>query len=183
MQIFVRSYQDSDGDGRGDLRGLIQRPDYSKTLGLRGLCLMPVTQSQDKDHGYAVFDHRNIGAHYGSLADFDELLKQAHARGIGVIADCVINHSAAKNALFVKSKSANNNAYRDRYLWSGIKPAGWRIHGCDSWRSISANTGPFLFRAVLTPDARLQPDQPQAQRRAHGQPALLDELRRRWIPL
>ena len=112
MQIFVRSYQDSDGDGKGDLRGLTQRLDYLKTLGVRGLWLMPVTQSQDKDHGYAVADYRNIEAQYGSLADFDELLRQAHARGIGVIVDYVINHSAAENALFVQSKSASSNAYR-----------------------------------------------------------------------
>ncbi len=139
MQIFVRSYQDSDGDGRGDLRGLIQRLDYLKTLGVRGLWLMPVTQSQDKDHGYAVSDYRNIEAHYGSLADFDELLKQAHLRGIGVIVDYVINHSAAENALFVQSKSANSNAYRDWYLWSGIKPAGWSIYGSDPWKGSAGN--------------------------------------------
>jgi alpha-amylase len=145
MQVFVRSYQDSDGDGRGDLRGLTQRLDYLKALGVRGLWLMPVTQSQDKDHGYAVADYRNIEAHYGSLADFDELLSQAHARGIGVIVDYVINHSAAENALFVQSKSANSNAYRDWYLWSGIRPAGWFIYGNDPWKSSSGNTGPFYF--------------------------------------
>ena len=139
MQIFVRSYQDSDGDGRGDLRGLIQRLEYLKTLGVRGLWLMPVTQSQDKDHGYAVSDYRNIEAHYGSLTDFDELLRQAHARGIGVIVDYVINHSAAENALFVQSKSANSNAYRDWYLWSGIQPTGWRIYGNDPWKGSAGN--------------------------------------------
>ena len=139
MQIFVRSYQDSDGDGKGDLRGLTQRLDYLKTLGVRGLWLMPVAQSQDKDHGYAVADYRNIEAQYGSLADFDELLRQAHARGIGVIVDYVINHSAAENALFVQSKSANSNAYRDWYLWSGIKPTGWSIYGNDPWRGSVGN--------------------------------------------
>jgi alpha-amylase len=139
MQIFVRSYQDSDGDGRGDLRGLIQRLDYLKTLGVRGLWLMPVTQSQDKDHGYAVSDYRNIEAHYGSLADFDELLAQAHARGIGVIVDYVINHSAAENPLFVQSKSSNSNAYRDWYLWSGVRPTGWFIYDKDPWKGSAGN--------------------------------------------
>ena len=139
MQVFVRSYQDSNGDGIGDLRGLIQRLDYLKNLGVRGLWLMPVTQSQDKDHGYAVADYRNIEAHYGSLADFDELLKQAHARGIGVIMDYVINHSAAENPLFVQSKSANSNAYRDWYLWSGVRPTGWSIYGNDPWKGSAGN--------------------------------------------
>jgi hypothetical protein len=87
MQIFVRSYQDSDGDGIGDLRGLISRLDYLRDLGVKGLWLMPVNPSQDRDHGYAVTDYRAIEPAYGTLADFDELLRQAHARGIGVIID------------------------------------------------------------------------------------------------
>jgi glycosidase len=139
MQIFVRSYQDSDGDGIGDLKGLTQRLDYLKDLGVTGLWLMPVTRSQDADHGYAVSDYRNIERAYGSLADFDELLREAHARGIGVIIDYVINHSAATNPLFVNSKSASSNAYRDWYLWQGLKPTGWRIYGNDPWRGASGN--------------------------------------------
>jgi hypothetical protein len=73
MEIFVRSYQDSDGDGIGDLRGLIQRLDYLKDLGIAGIWLMPVTKSQDHDHGYAVVDYRDIEPAYGTLADLDEL--------------------------------------------------------------------------------------------------------------
>jgi len=119
MQIFVRSYQDSDGDGIGDLRGLTQRLDYLKELGVGGLWLMPVTKSQDHDHGYAVADYRNTESQYGSLTDFEELLRQAHARGIGVIVDYVMNHSAAENPLFVNSKAGSSNPYRDWYLWLG----------------------------------------------------------------
>ena len=139
MQIFVRSYQDSDGDGVGDLKGLVQRLDYLKDLGVTGLWLMPVTRSQDGDHGYAVSDYRNIERQYGSLADMDELLKQAHARGIGVIIDYVINHSAAQNPLFVNAKSASANPYRDWYLWQGLKPSGWSIYGNDPWRGTAGN--------------------------------------------
>jgi glycosidase len=100
MEIFVRAYQDSDGDGLGDLRGLISRLDYLKDLGIRGLWLMPVTRSADGDHGYATTDFRDIEPAYGTLADFDELLKQAHARGIGVITDYVINHSSHRHPAF-----------------------------------------------------------------------------------
>jgi alpha-amylase len=139
MQIFVRSYQDSDGDGIGDLKGLTQRLDYLQDLGVTGLWLMPVTRSQDADHGYAVSDYRNIERAYGSLADFDELLRQAHARGIGVIIDYVINHSAAANPLFANSKSASSNAYRDWYVWQGLKPGGWSIYGNDPWRGTAGN--------------------------------------------
>ncbi len=141
MQIFVRSYQDSDGDGIGDLRGLVSRLDYLKDLGVRGLWLMPITRSQDRDHGYAVTDYRDIEPAYGSLADLDELLRQAHARGIGVILDYVINHSAAEHPLFVNSRSASSNTYRDWYVWQANMPAGWSVFGGNPWRS--STTGAY----------------------------------------
>lgn len=133
IEIYLRGYKDSDGDGDGDLRGLIDSLDYLKDLGVTGIWLMPVTESQDKDHGYAVADYRRIEKDYGSLADFDELLKQAHVRGIGVIIDYVINHSAAENPLFVQSAAAPGNPYRDWYVWSAAAPAGWKIYGNDPW--------------------------------------------------
>ena len=139
MEIFVRSYQDSDGDGVGDLRGLTSRLDYLKDLGVRGLWLMPVTASQDRDHGYAVKDYRAIEPQYGTLADFDELLREAHARGIGVVIDYVINHSAAENPLFQNARRASSNPYRDWYLWQGLKPSGWSIYGNDPWRGSVGN--------------------------------------------
>jgi glycosidase len=135
MQIFVRSYQDSDGDGIGDLRGLISRLDYLRDLGVRGLWLMPVTASQDGDHGYAVADYRTIEKAYGTLADFDELLKQAHARGMGVVIDYVMNHSASSHPLFVQSRSGTGNAYRDWYVWQASAPTGWSIYGRQPWRA------------------------------------------------
>ena len=146
MQIFVRSYQDSDGDGIGDLRGLISRLDYLRDLGVKGLWLMPVNPSQDRDHGYAVTDYRAIEPAYGTLADFDELLRQAHARGIGVIIDYVVNHSAAQHPLFVNSRATGSNPYRDWYLWESSKPGGWNIYGGDPWRS-NPNGGGFYFAA------------------------------------
>ncbi|MFZ5548215.1 MAG: alpha-amylase family glycosyl hydrolase [Pseudomonadota bacterium] len=133
MEIFVRSYQDSDGDGAGDLRGLISRLDYLADLGIKGLWLMPVTRSQDRDHGYAVVDYRGIEADYGSLADLDELLVQAHARGIGVILDYVINHSAGEHPLFLNSKHATDNTYRDWYVWQASAPGGWSVFGGNPW--------------------------------------------------
>jgi len=137
-QIFVRSYADSDGDGIGDLRGLIAKLDYLRDLGVKGLWLMPVHQSQDGDHGYAVLDFRSIGTDYGSLADFDELLAQAHARGIGVIIDYVINHSASANPLFQHSRSAADNPYRNWYVWQSPAPVGWNIFGANPWRNTAS---------------------------------------------
>ncbi|CAG0966331.1 partial alpha-amylase, partial [Gammaproteobacteria bacterium] len=133
MEIYVRGYKDSDGDGIGDLKGLTQSLDYLKDLGVSGIWLMPVNTSQDHDHGYAVTDYRGIETQYGSLADFDELLAQAHARGIGVIIDYVMNHSAAQHPAFVNARAATDNPYRDWYVWQASRPSGWSIYGNDPW--------------------------------------------------
>lgn len=138
MEINVRAYQDSNGDGIGDLKGLTSRLDYLQELGVKGLWLMPVNASQDKDHGYAVRDYRAIEPAYGTMADFDELLKQAHARGMGVIMDYVINHSAAQNPLFINSSSRASDAYRDWFVWSSPAPTGWNVFGINPWRTTAS---------------------------------------------
>lgn len=142
IEIFVRGYRDSNGDGIGDLRGLTQSLDYLQDLGIRGIWLMPVTRSQDHDHGYAVSDYRDIEPAYGSLADFDELLREAHARGIGVIFDYVVNHSAAANPIFAEASASNGSRYRNWYVWREQAPAGWKIMGKDPW--VSTSTGAYL---------------------------------------
>jgi alpha-amylase len=142
IEIFVRAYQDSNGDGIGDLRGITQRLDYLKALGVKGIWLMPINPSQDGDHGYSVSDYRDIDAAYGNLADFDELIKQAHARGIGVIMDYVINHSAANNPVFLQSASSADNPYRDWYVWEKQAPAGWNIFDNNPWHV--TNHGAYL---------------------------------------
>lgn len=134
MEVFVRAYQDSNGDGIGDLRGLTSRLDYLKDLGITGLWLMPIQPSQDGDHGYAVTDYRAVAPEYGTLADLDELLAQAHARGIGVILDYVMNHSAAQHPLFRQSASGGGNPWRDWYVWQDSPPSGWNIYGSNPWR-------------------------------------------------
>lgn len=154
MQIYVRAYQDSDGDGTGDLRGLIHRLDYLKDLGVSGLWLMPITQSQDNNHGYAVTNYRAIETQFGTLEDFEELLRQAHARGIGVIVDYVMNHSGSRHPVFLNSRAGSGNAFRDWYLWQGAKPNGWSIYDGDPWRIESTGFyfGPF---SVDMPDFNL----------------------------
>lgn len=133
MEIYVRGFRDSNGDGIGDLKGLTQSLDYLQDLGIKGIWLMPVTRSQDHDHGYAVEDYRTIERDYGTLADMDELVAAAHARGIGVIIDYVINHSSATNPLFRNARSALNNPYRNWYIWQDSDPGTWNIYGRSPW--------------------------------------------------
>ena len=138
MQVFVRSYQDSNGDGVGDLKGLISRLDYLQGLGVKGLWLLPIQRSQDGDHGYAVVNYRDVESAYGSLADVDELLRQAHARGIGVVLDYVINHSAANHPLFGASRLDTTNSFRNWFVWQASVPAGWSVFGGNPWRAASS---------------------------------------------
>jgi glycosidase len=138
MEIFVRAWKDSDGDGIGDLRGLTQSLPYLKALGIRGLWLMPITANADGDHGYATTDFRAIAPEYGTLADFDALIAAAHAAGIGVIMDYVINHSAAQHPWFVASRSDPAHPLRDWYVWSEPAPRGWDIWGKNPWYHAAA---------------------------------------------
>ncbi len=170
MEIFVRAYQDSDGDGIGDLRGLTSRLDYLKDLGIKGLWLMPIQRNADGDHGYATSEFRSVAPEYGTLADFDELIRQAHARGIGVVMDYVINHSAAQHPLFIEALkeppgspcgdpppeggsqsrerpvdcSGPSNPYRSWFVWSDDAPPGWDIWGKYPW--YHAASLPWLFK-------------------------------------
>jgi len=124
MEIFVRSYQDSDGDGIGDFPGLTSRLDYLKDLGVTGIWLMPMHPSEDGDHGYAVNDYRAVDPDYGTMADFEQFLAEAHKRGVGVIIDFVVNHSGSGNALFQAAASSKTSPYRDWYIFADENP-GW----------------------------------------------------------
>ena len=133
IEIFVRAYQDSNGDGIGDLKGLTSRLDYLKNLGVRGIWLMPIQTSADGDHGYATADFRSVEPAYGTLADFDHLMREAGRRGIGVVMDYVTNHSAAEHPLFVASRSNPASPWRDWFVWADEAPAGWDIWGKYPW--------------------------------------------------
>jgi glycosidase len=155
MEIFVRGWRDSDGDGIGDLHGVTQSLDYLRDLGIKGIWLMPVTRSGDGDHGYAVTDFRNLEPAYGTLADFDELLREAHARGIGVIMDYVINHSSASHPLFVDAATSRTSPYRDWYVWKDPAPTGWDIWGKNPWYPSPNGTFFSTFGAHM-PDFNLE---------------------------
>lgn len=133
MQVFVRSYQDSTGNGFGDIRGLISRLDYLHDLGVSGIWLMPIMACADRDHGYAVVDYRSVDPAYGTLADMDDLIREAHARGIGIILDYVPNHSSARHPAFLSARKGKSAPYRDWYVWEEKMPQGWEIYNQNPW--------------------------------------------------
>jgi len=155
LEIYVRGYQDSDGDGIGDLQGLISRLDYLQSLGITGIWLMPVTESADNDHGYAVQDHRAIESDYGTMADFESLLDEAHARGIAIIIDYVMNHAASTNALFLDASTTAVNDKRDWFVWEDVKPQGWNTFAGDPWRN-NGNGWYYGIFSALMPDFNLR---------------------------
>ncbi len=121
-QIYPRSFVDSNGDGLGDLPGIISRLDYLADLGIDALWLSPVYPSPDKDFGYDVSDYCAIDPRYGSLADFDRLVAEAHARGLHLILDMVMNHTSDQHAWFQESRSSRDNPKRDWYIWRDPAP-------------------------------------------------------------
>jgi alpha-amylase len=155
MEIFVRSYKDSNGDGIGDLKGLTQSLDHLKDLGIKGIWLMPITASADRDHGYATRDFRNIEPDYGTMADFDELIKEAHKRGIGVIMDYVLNHSAFQHSFFEAALINPQSPYRQWYEWRNEKPVGWEIWGRDPWVTTAHGSYLATFGAPM-PDFNMR---------------------------
>ncbi len=116
-QIYPRSFKDSDGNGVGDLRGIIEKLDYIKSLGVTMIWLNPIYSSPNADNGYDISDYRNIMEEFGSMEDFDELLQGMHARNIKFVMDVVVNHSSDQHNWFIQSKSSRDNPYRDYYHW------------------------------------------------------------------
>lgn len=133
MEIFVRAWKDSDGDGIGDLPGLTSTLPDLKELGIRGIWLMPITPSADHDHGYHTTDFRAVAPEYGTLADFDTLLREAHRHGIGIVMDYVVNHAAVEHPLFQQALQGPGNPFHGWFVWSDAKPEGWDIWGKDPW--------------------------------------------------
>jgi alpha-glucosidase len=138
-QIYPRSYLDTTGDGIGDLKGIINKLDYIAELGVDAVWLSPIYPSPDVDFGYDVADYRGIDPKFGTMADFDELLKQAHSRGLRIIMDLVLNHTSDQHPWFVEARKSKENPYHDYYLWQDAKPNGkepnnWAaIFGGSAW--------------------------------------------------
>jgi oligo-1,6-glucosidase len=116
-QIYPRSFKDTSGNGVGDLRGIIQKLDYIKSLGVTMVWLNPIYESPNDDNGYDISDYRAIMKEFGTMEDFDELLEGLHQRGMKFIMDVVVNHSSDEHEWFKQSRSSRDNPYRDYYHW------------------------------------------------------------------
>ena len=136
-EVYTRAYADSNGDGHGDLRGLTQKLDYIKSLGVDCIWLLPIYPSPLLDDGYDIADYYGVHPDYGTLDDFKTLVAEAHARGLRVIADMVMNHTSDQHPWFQASRSSRESPYRDYYVWSDTdqKYAGTRIIFLDTEKS------------------------------------------------
>ncbi len=137
-EIYPRSFQDSNGDGVGDLRGITSRLDYLRSLGVDAIWVTPFFKSPNADFGYDVSDYTAIDPQYGTMADWDDLVAQAKRRGIRVMVDLVVNHSSAENAWFKESRSSRTNPKADWYVWRDgtpdTPPTNWKsIFGGPAW--------------------------------------------------
>jgi oligo-1,6-glucosidase len=116
-QVYPRSFKDNDGDGIGDLKGILSKLDYIKSLGVDVIWLNPIYSSPNDDNGYDISDYQNIMKEFGTMQDFDSLLKGMHDRGLRLVMDLVVNHSSSENEWFKQSRGSRNNPYRDFYHW------------------------------------------------------------------
>lgn len=128
-EIYPRSFMDSNGDGIGDLPGIISRLDYLKDLGVDIIWVCPIYRSSNSDNGYDISDYQDIMTEFGSMADFDQLLSEIHKRGMRLIMDLVLNHTSDEHPWFIESRSSRNNSKRDYYIWrdakDGAEPNNW----------------------------------------------------------
>ncbi|KON86025.1 oligo-1,6-glucosidase [Sporosarcina globispora] len=137
-QIYPRSFQDSNGDGIGDLQGIIQRLDYIKGLGIDVIWICPMYKSPNDDNGYDISDYQDIMEDFGSMEDFNQLMDEVHKRDMKLILDLVLNHTSDEHPWFIESRSSKENPKRDWYIWrdgkNGKEPNNWEsIFGGSAW--------------------------------------------------
>jgi len=176
-QVYPRSFRDSDGDGTGDLAGVIEKLDYlSETLGVDAIWLSPFYPSPMADFGYDVADYCGVDPLFGDLDTFDRLVDGAHARGMRVIIDFVPNHSSDQHPWFIESRSSRDNPKRDWYVWADAKPDGsppnnwFSIFGGSAWQWDDA-TGQYYLHSFLVEQPDLNWHNPEVRA------AMLDAMR------
>ncbi|RDW15619.1 glycoside hydrolase family 13 protein [Oceanobacillus chungangensis] len=148
-QVYPRSFMDSNGDGIGDIQGVISKLDYLQDLGIDVIWMSPIYQSPNDDNGYDISNYQEIMAEFGTMADFNQLLDEVHQREMKLIMDLVINHTSDEHQWFIESRKSKDNAYRDYYIWhpgkNGSEPNNWEsIFGGSAWKYDKTTNEYFL---------------------------------------
>lgn len=167
-QIYPRSFQDSNGDGIGDLNGIIRRLDYLETLGIDAIWLSPVCKSPQDDNGYDISDYRDIDPMFGSMADMEHLIQEAEKHHIRIILDLVLNHSSDEHPWFKEAKKSRENPYHDYYIWrdgeKGHPPNEMKaVFGGSAWEWVP-ELGQYYFHQFSVKQPDLNWDNPKVRR-------------------
>ena len=168
-QIYPRSFKDSNGDGIGDLRGILEKIDYIASLGVDIVWLNPIYGSPNKDNGYDISDYENIMEEFGSLADFDALIEGFHRRGMRLVMDLVVNHSSNEHSWFKESRSSRSSSKRDYYIWKRGKDGG----PPNSWQAcFGGRPGSSILRPENTIFISSRPNSPISTGRIRSSDAM-----------
>lgn len=167
-QIYPKSFQDSNGDGFGDLQGIIKRLDYLETLGINAIWLSPVFKSPQADNGYDISDYRDIDPTFGSLDDMEELINEAKKHNIRIMMDLVLNHSSNEHRWFKEAKKSKDNPYHDYYIWrdgdEGVPPSDMKAcFGGSAWECVP-EIGQYYFHQFLPEQPDLNWENPKVRR-------------------
>jgi len=171
-QIYPRSFCDSNGDGIGDIPGIISKLDYLNDLGVNVIWLSPVYRSPMDDNGYDISDYQDIAAEFGSLEDMKSLLQKAKQMGIKIVMDLVVNHTSDEHPWFIEAKKSKDNPYRDYYIWRDAKPDGSCPSDIDSIFGGSAwewddTTNQYFFHLFSKRQPDLNWENPKVQQEVH----------------
>ncbi|SDC19481.1 trehalose-6-phosphate hydrolase [Melghirimyces thermohalophilus] len=178
-QIYPKSFLDTTGNGIGDLRGIISKLDYLKQLGVDVLWLTPIYASPQQDNGYDISDYRRIFEEYGTMEDFEELLREAHDRGLKIMLDIVVNHTSTDHQWFQEARRSKENPYRDFYIWKegkegGKPPTNWQSKfGGSAWEK-DEETGEYYLHLFDVTQADLNWEHPPVRREVY-------EMMRWWL--
>ncbi|MBS7068389.1 MAG: alpha-glucosidase [Lactococcus lactis] len=165
-QIYPRSFMDANGDGVGDLQGIISKLDYLEKLGIGAIWLSPVYQSPMDDNGYDISDYQAISDVFGTMADMDELLKEAKKRNIQIVMDLVVNHTSDEHKWFVEAKKSKDNAYRDYYIWAD-EPNGLQSTFSGSAWEFDEESGQYFLHLFSKRQPDLNWENPQVHQEVY----------------
>lgn len=177
-EIYPRSFQDSDGDGIGDLRGIISRLDYLQWLGVGAVWLCPIYDSPNADMGYDIRDYEAVMAEFGTMEDFDELVTQLHRRDIKLVMDLVVNHTSDEHPWFLEARTAKDSLYRDYYIWrdgkDGREPNNWASFFTPSAWSYDETTAQWYLHLFSEKQPDLNWENPELRQEIYG-------MMNRWL--